>query len=198
MLLCTTTVCSLVMVDPTVTAFVYANPWVQILSLVCPLVGLIPLYCYRHSHPVNLVLLGCWTATLSLGVGMVCAAYPAQVVLEALVLTAAISLGLTAYTFYATSQGKNFDFMGPFLCSSLFAFVAVSIIALFFPYSGGFQLFLAFVGAVLFSAYIVWDTFALIKRFSVDEYVWASVSLFLDIINLFLRLLEILGGGRGD
>jgi hypothetical protein len=114
---------------------------------------------------------------------MVCAAYPTQVVLEALVLTAAVTLGLTGYTFYATAAGKEFDFMAPFLCASLFGLLAVSIIAMFFPVSSGFQLFLAFAGAVLFAAYIVWDTFALIKRFSVDEYVWASVSLFLDIIK---------------
>jgi hypothetical protein len=183
MLLCTTAVCSVMMFDQSVQAFVYANPWVQVLSMVCPLVGLIPLYCYRHSHPLNLALLGIWTATLSIGVGMVCAAYPTQVVLEALVLTAAVTLGLTGYTFYATAADKEFDFMAPFLCASLFGLLAVSVIAMFFPVSSGFQLFLAFAGAVLFAAYIVWDTFALIKRFSVDEYVWASVSLFLDIIK---------------
>ena len=45
---------------------------------------------------------------------------------------------------------------------------------------------------------IVYDTFEIIKRYSVDEYVWASVGLYLDILNLFLRLLEILGMARND
>jgi FtsH-binding integral membrane protein len=34
--------------------------------------------------------------------------------------------------------------------------------------------------------------------YSVDEYVWASVGLYLDILNLFLRLLEILGMARSS
>jgi FtsH-binding integral membrane protein len=32
----------------------------------------------------------------------------------------------------------------------------------------------------------------------VDEFVWASVGLYLDILNLFLRLLEIFGMARSD
>jgi FtsH-binding integral membrane protein len=44
----------------------------------------------------------------------------------------------------------------------------------------------------------VYDTFLLIKRFSLDDYVWASLSLYLDILNLFLRLLEILGMANRD
>ena len=60
------------------------------------------------------------------------------------------------------------------------------------------QFIYAFLGAILFSAYIVYDTFELIKRYSVDEYVWASVGLYLDILNLFLRILEILGLARNN
>lgn len=47
------------------------------------------------------------------------------------------------------------------------------------------------LGAIVFAGYIVYDTDNLIKRYSYDEYIWASVSLYLDIINLFLSLLNI-------
>ena len=49
--------------------------------------------------------------------------------------------------------------------------------------------------------YLVYDTHNLIKRHSVDDYVWASVQLYLDIVNMFLRLLEIISilqGGRRE
>lgn len=48
------------------------------------------------------------------------------------------------------------------------------------------------LGAIIFSGYIIYDTNNLIKRFSYDDYIWAAVSLYLDIINLFLALLNIL------
>lgn len=54
------------------------------------------------------------------------------------------------------------------------------------------------MGALLFSLYIVYDTDNLIKRYSYDEYVWASVGLYLDIINLFLRLLQVLRSLQGE
>ena len=148
----TTLVCSLVMFDNTVAEYVFAHPSVQLLSLILPMLGLIPLYIYRQSHPLNLVLLGLWTGTLSIGIGLVCAVYPSIVVLEALILTAAITLSLTAYTFWATGQGKEFDFMGPWLFSTLVALIVVSLLGLFLPMGSGMQLLLAFVGAVLFSA----------------------------------------------
>jgi hypothetical protein len=114
--------------------------------------GLIPLYIYRQSHPLNLALLAVWTATLSVGIGLVCATYPSVVVLQALLLTAAITLALTGYTFWATHNGKEFDFLGPWLFSTLVALVVVSLLAMFFPLGSGAQLAMAFIGAVLFSA----------------------------------------------
>ena len=81
-----------------------------------------------------------------------CATYPSVVVLQALLLTAAITLALTGYTFWATHNGKEFDFLGPWLFSTLVALVVVSLLAMFLPLGSGAQLALAFVGAVLFSA----------------------------------------------
>lgn len=48
------------------------------------------------------------------------------------------------------------------------------------------------VAAVVFSAFIVYDTDNLIKRYTYDEYVTASISLYLDIINLFSALLDLI------
>lgn len=184
------------MFDTQVAEYLFAHPAIQILSLITPLIMLCPLYIYRHSHPLNLVLLGVWTATLSVGVGIMCASFPSVVVLQALILTAALTIGLTAYTFYAVANGKDFDFMGPWLFSMLFGLVAFSILALFIPLGNGAQLVLSGFGAALFCAYLVYDTSLLIKRYSVDDYVWASVGLYLDILNIFLRLLEIFGLAR--
>jgi len=46
--------------------------------------------------------------------------------------------------------------------------------------------------SIIFCGYIVYDTDNLIKRHTYDEYIWAAVSLYLDIINLFLYLLTVL------
>ena len=55
------------------------------------------------------------TAAMSVGVGTACTLYEPFVVLEALVLTASITLSLTAYTFYAARKGQSFQKLGPML-----------------------------------------------------------------------------------
>ncbi|CAK7356175.1 unnamed protein product [Dovyalis caffra] len=48
------------------------------------------------------------------------------------------------------------------------------------------------ISALIFCGYIVYDTDHSIKRFSYDEYILASVALYLDIPNLFLSILHVL------
>ncbi|KAI4991807.1 hypothetical protein ZWY2020_040193 [Hordeum vulgare] len=47
------------------------------------------------------------------------------------------------------------------------------------------------LAALVFYGYIIYDTDNLIKRYSYNEYVWAAVVLYLDVINLFLSLLTL-------
>lgn len=47
------------------------------------------------------------------------------------------------------------------------------------------------LAAIIFCGYIIYDTDNLIKRYAYDEYIWAAVALYLDVINLFLSLLTV-------
>ena len=56
-------------------------------------------------------------------------------------------------------------------------------------------------GALVFMVYIVYDTQLMIggkHKYSLDpeEYVFAALNLYLDIINLFLYLLSIIGASK--
>jgi len=181
---------------------VVGAPGLMMFAAFAPLIGMIPLYCYRHSHPINLIMLGLWTMCLGLTTSIISCNYSGDIVLEALFLTAAITCSLTAYTFLGVKKGEDFGYLGPMLFAGLMTMILGGLLQLFFP-MGEFTHFLfAMAGAGIFSLYIVYDTNELIKRYSVDEYVWATVGLYLDIINLFIRLLEILNylqnGGRGE
>lgn len=74
-------------------------------------------------------------------------------------------------------------------------FVCFNIVILFlqilFPLGKVSHMVYGCLASIIFCGYIVYDTDNLIKRFSYDDYIWASVSLYLDIINLFLSLLTI-------
>ena len=44
--------------------------------------------------------------------------------------------------------------------------------------------------------WLIFDTHLLIEKFTYDQYIWASVTLYLDILNLFLKILQLLGNNR--
>ena len=52
------------------------------------------------------------------------------------------------------------------------------------------------LGAMLFSLFIIYDTHMLMRRLSAEEYIFAAINLYLDILNLFLHILRILSRDR--
>lgn len=195
-LLLTCVTVSVILFSPKAQQFSQTNVPFRIVCMLGPLLGLIPLYIYQKKHPANLFILGAWTLMLSVTVGVACSFYPSVVVLEALGLTAAIVVGLTGWTFHAIRQGKDLSVMGPFLFAGLMSLLIWGFIQIFLPISPLTDSVFALLGALLFSGYIAYDTHLMVQRYDLDQYIWAAVGLYLDIINLFLRLLQLLNGGR--
>ncbi|KAK9747716.1 hypothetical protein RND81_02G011000 [Saponaria officinalis] len=162
-----------------------------IILIITPFIVLCPLYYYHQKHPVNYLLLGVFTITLAFSIGLTCAYTSGKVILEAAILTAAVVISLTLYTFWAAKRGHDFNFLGPFLFGSLFVLIIFAVIQIFFPLGKIGVMIYGCVASIIFCGYIVYDTDNLIKRYNYDEYIWAAVALYLDIINLFLSLLTI-------
>ncbi|KAG8044342.1 hypothetical protein GUJ93_ZPchr0481g2891 [Zizania palustris] len=125
-------------------------------------------------------------------IGVACANTQGKIVLEALILTSAVVASLTAYTFWASKKGKEFGFLGPILFSALILLVLISFMQVFFPLGSSSVALFGGLGALVFSGFIIYDTENLIKRHTYDEYIWASVELYLDILNLFLYILNLI------
>ncbi|KAL6548430.1 BI1-like protein [Orobanche gracilis] len=168
------------------------NSGLLLFLIFTPFILLWPLYVYQQKHPLNFIFLGLFTASLSLTIGVSCANTEGRIVLEALILTSAVVLALTGYTFWAAKKGKDFSFLGPILFTSLFILVLTGFIQVFFPFGSSSVAIYSAVSAIIFSGYIVYDTDNLIKRFTYDQYIWASVTLYLDVLNLFLTILRML------
>ncbi|XP_016741668.2 protein LIFEGUARD 2 isoform X1 [Gossypium hirsutum] len=161
------------------------------------LVALCPLYYFHQKHPWNYLLLGIFTISLAFAIGLTCAFTQGKVILEATILTATVVVGLTLYTFWAAKRGHDFSCLGPFLFGALLVCIVFALIQIFFPLGRIAVMMYGGFAAIIFCGYIVYDTDNLIKRHSYDEYIWAAVSLYLDIINLFLSLLTLLRAADG-
>jgi TRAP-type C4-dicarboxylate transport system permease small subunit len=94
--------------------------------------------------------------------------------------------------------------MGPWLCGGLIALrtspilsymqqnarlnsrtVGTGIVAMFFPYNRTFDLVMAGGGCLIFSGYIVYDTYMITTRLSPDEFIMGAISLYLEYVLFF-------------
>ncbi|XP_047307979.1 protein LIFEGUARD 2-like [Impatiens glandulifera] len=162
-----------------------------IVLIFVPFITLCPLHYYHQKHPVNFILLGVFTTSMAFIIGLSCAFTKGRIILEAAILTAVVVGSLTLYTFWAAKRGYDFNFLGPFLFGAVIVLMVFGFIQIFFPLGKISVMIYGGLSAIIFCGYIVYDTDNLIKRYSYDEYIWASVSLYLDIINLFLSLLTL-------
>merc|ERR1712070_563059 len=106
-------------------------------------------------------------------------------------------------------MGTTSDFtgLGPYLVCALLAMASLSF-ALALAHHWGFavaplQMLYAFGGTILFSFFIVYDTQMIVggdhkQEFSVDDYAMAAICLYMDIIQLFLQILSLLGSKDDD
>ncbi|KAF8197880.1 UPF0005-domain-containing protein [Pholiota molesta] len=175
--------------SPSVIGWVLTHSWSFYLPLLGTLINLLVLYWKRHTHPWNLVLLSSFTLLEAFTLGIAISFYPDVLVLQALLITTGVFLGLTLFTF----QSKyDFSGMGPFLFGSLIALIMAGFVGVFLPFNRTMDLIFAIGGCLIFSGYIVYDTYLINKRLSPDEYIMGAISLYLDFINLFLNILRLL------
>lgn len=196
-LLLTFTIAAVVVKVESVRLTVLQSPLLLIASFVLPFILICALGAYHQSHPLNLILLTLFSLCFSVSLGASCAFLPAPIVLQALLLTAVVVVSLTLFTFWAARGGAEFTWMGPMLFTALSVMVLAMIIQLFFPFGPIGHAIISTFGAILFSLYIIYDTESLLRRYTYDEYVWASVALYLDILNLFMFLLDLLQSRQG-
>ncbi|KVH89449.1 Bax inhibitor 1-related protein [Cynara cardunculus var. scolymus] len=92
-----------------------------------------------------------------------------------------------------TKRGYDFNFLGPFLFVTLILVLLFSMIQIFFPMGSLVRMIISFVIALIYCGFIIYDTDNMIKRCSYDQYIMAAAMLYIDMIQLFIALLQILG-----
>ena len=112
----------------------------------------------------------------------------ASIVAQAFLLTTAI---FGVMSIFALRTKKDLASMGKILFIALIVVVIGSLINLFLG-SPILQVAIAGVSAILFSIFIAYDTQNIVRGLY-DSPVTAAVSLYLDFLNLFVSLLQLLG-----
>jgi FtsH-binding integral membrane protein len=98
-------------------------------------------------------------------------------------------------TLYAFVSRRDFSAWGGFLIVGLWVLVGTMFLNLFFQ-NAVVDLWLASVAVLLFSGLLLFDTWRLRNFYGPDEYVGAAVQIYLDLLNMFLAILRIMGNRR--
>jgi FtsH-binding integral membrane protein len=152
-------------------------------------------YWKRHSYPTNLLFLSGFTLLEAYTISVVVSFFQTSVVLNAVVLTAGIFIFLTAF---ACQTKYDFTSWMPYLFGALWGLLLFGFIAIFLPYSSTTELVYGLLTALIFSGYILVDTQLVLRKHHVEEEIAAAISLYLDIINLFLAILRILNSQQNN
>ena len=156
-------------------------------------VFLFGLYAAKRKAGLNMLLLFGFTflsgltltPLLSSILGM---AGGASIVANAFILTTVAFGGLSVF---AMNTKRDFSGMGKMLFITLIVVVVAGLMNIFF-HSPILQLAIASVSSILFSAFILYDTQNIIRG-AYETPIEGAIALYLDFLNLFVSLLQILG-----
>ncbi len=155
------------------------------------------------NSAAGLAVVFIFTGLIGAGLGPVLNRYlamenGASIIMQALGGTAVIFVGLSAYVL---ASRKNFSFLGGFVAVGMMLMLAIMLFLLgasFFGYQFS-ALHLAFSAGIvlLMSALILYQTSEIIHG-GETNYILATTSLYLSIVNLFTSLLHLLGVANDD
>lgn len=136
------------------------------------------------------------TGLLGFGIGPMVAFYLAvnpSIVMTALGGTGVIFLGLSGY---ALTTRKDFSFMGGFLMVGMLVIIGASLLNIFMGIPA-LSLTVSAAVIMIMSGLILYQTSSLIHG-GETNYIMATASLFLSLLNMFTALLHLLGALGGD
>ncbi len=101
-----------------------------------------------------------------------------------------------ALTLYATFSRRDFSAWGGFFMVGLVVLFLTMLVGMFFP-SVGASMWISAAGVFVFSGLLVFDTWRITRsgQLGDQDYVFAAVTIFLDLLNLFLFILSLVSGG---
>jgi len=172
-----------------------ANHW--IIASLCIFVPLIMAQRAAHDFPRNIILT--FVFAFVEGVFIAPILYVAErnspgAVAQAGMLTFA---AFGVLSLYAVMSRRDFSAWGSFFIIGLVVLIVASVLNAFFGSAAG-SLWISAIGVLIMSGLLVFDTWRIMRSgvYGQDDYVLATVNIYLDLLNLFLFILSLVGGGN--
>ena len=192
--------CCLLTFFNSVSEFMKKNTYLIFLCLVIQIALIIIMGCsgiYSSKNlfkifPYNYIFLFLFTLSMGYIVATTCAVVDKMIVLSAIAMTFGITFALTLY---AIKTETKFNLIHAFLFTFITMISELIFFFLFFNYQFYITLEL-FLGLFVYCIYLIFDTQMIFDKFGngyeIDDYIIAALNIYLDIIQIFIRILLIL------
>jgi FtsH-binding integral membrane protein len=180
------------MTQPAIMQSVIEHPFITMICMFAPLMLALK---FRDAFPANLGLVFLFTFVEGLAISPIIYMYGRTnpgLIGQAGILTGSAFGILTLYAFLSR---RDFSALGAFFTVGLWVLIATSLLNMFFQNQTA-SLWLSGATVMVFSGLLVFDTWRLRNVFGPDDYVQAAVTIYLDLLNMFLAILNLLGGRR--
>ncbi|KAL4925166.1 Bax inhibitor-1 family protein [Aspergillus undulatus] len=194
-LLVTTAMSTISFFSDSYRTWIRANTWLMLVSVFGALGFMLVTYWKRKSYPANLLFLSGFTILEGYSISVVTSYYESRIVLQALIITAGLFIGLTLF---ACQTKYDFTNWMPYLFGALWFLILFGFVSVFVPYNSTVELIYGGLAALIFSGYILVDTQLIMRHYHVEEEIAASISLYLDVLNLFLAILRVLNNQQNN
>lgn len=168
------------------------HPW---LSMAAVFVPLLVAQGARNRFPLNIAMVLLFSFAMGALIGPALVLYSkggTGLVTQAATITVGAFGILTLYAFVSR---RDFSAWGSFFVVGLWVLIATSVLNMFFGNATS-DLWLAGGTVLVFSGLLVFDTWRLRNVYGPEDYVMAALQIYLDLLNMFLAVLRLLGGGR--
>jgi FtsH-binding integral membrane protein len=111
-----------------------------------------------------------------------------QIIFEAFALTTVVFGSLAGYVYFT---GRDFRSMGTFLFFSLLGLILASLVNLFLN-QPLFSVIIDVAVLLVFLGFVLYDMSKILRDYADDQVTDAVLALYLDFLNIFIRILELL------
>tara|TARA_A100001015_G_scaffold291054_1_gene364787 strand:- start:3297 stop:4034 length:738 start_codon:yes stop_codon:yes gene_type:complete len=171
--------------------YINKNPGSMWLPIIASFITLFGMY-WTKSETTKKVMFGLFTIAMSIMVAVSVLSYAPDVVCKAVITTFVMVIAINRYSKRCAEQGKSMEKLSEVGGSMLLVLIVLGILQIFIR-SSVFGLVICILGVGVFTILLIVDLNRLYDKnddFQEDPML-AAVGIYLDIINLFLYLLEL-------
>lgn len=146
-------------------------------------------------HPIfKFVLFTLFAFTTGIVLSTIASTTSQEIIKASIVGTISIFVLMVIFGLVLSMLGFDLSWMAGILFATLLVLILVRIVTMFMTTSNNFKKSIAVFALLLFGVFVVFDTNNILQRDYNGDFVTASLDYFLDILNIFVNLVQLVGG----